>query len=155
MRHRLILAVGLAALPSIASLGMAQDPHEHTGLDPARIGTVHFATSCDPAAQPGFDRAVALNAGKKTAEAVAAFRAFLERWPRHDLAPEAQLEIARIARREKRFADALAEARVVAAKYADRPDPASRAALLAAEILRYDLADLPAAFDAYRAVLAR
>jgi hypothetical protein len=60
MRHILILAVGLIAFPSMPSAGMAQDPHEHLAADPSQIGTVHFATSCDPAAQPDFDRAVAL-----------------------------------------------------------------------------------------------
>ncbi|MGH7570289.1 MAG: tetratricopeptide repeat protein [Gemmatimonadota bacterium] len=55
-----ILTMTFAAILSTASLGKAQDPHEHTGPDPSQIGTVHFATSCDAAAQPDFDRGVAL-----------------------------------------------------------------------------------------------
>ncbi len=59
MKHSLILAVGVTTILS-ASPGRAQDPHEHGAPDSARIGTVHFATSCDAATQPDFDRAVAL-----------------------------------------------------------------------------------------------
>jgi len=149
----------------LAELGVARAFHTLGEFEKAAAAWAEFsvrnpnhgqwAEAQEMIIRSAYDRAVALNTGKKTAEAVAAFRAFLDRYPRHELAPEAQLEIAWIARREKKFADALAEARVVAAKYADRPDPASRAALLAAELLRYDLADLPAAFDAYRAVFER
>ena len=55
-----ILTMTFAAILSTVVLGMAQDPHEHGAADPSRIGTVHFATSCDGAAQPDFDRAVVL-----------------------------------------------------------------------------------------------
>ncbi len=60
MKYSPILAVMLTAILLSASPGMAQDPHEQGGLDPSQIGTVHFATSCDAAAQPDFDHAVAL-----------------------------------------------------------------------------------------------
>lgn len=60
MKHSLILAVRLTAILVMASPLRAQDLHEHGTSDASRIGTVHFATSCDAAAQPDFDRAVAL-----------------------------------------------------------------------------------------------
>ena len=60
MKHSLILAVTLTAILWMAPPVRAQDPHEHGSPDPSQIGTVHFATSCAAAAQPDFDRAVAL-----------------------------------------------------------------------------------------------
>jgi tetratricopeptide (TPR) repeat protein len=38
----------------------AAQQHDHAGSPPEKLGTVHFATSCSPDVQPGFDRAVAL-----------------------------------------------------------------------------------------------
>lgn len=52
---KLVLFVALLAL-SFASVGAAQEKVGGT----EKIGTVHFATSCSPAAQQEFDRAVAL-----------------------------------------------------------------------------------------------
>ena len=50
-----ILSVALA----LAAPAAAQE-HEHAGMAGEKLGTVHFATSCSAAAQPQFDRAVAL-----------------------------------------------------------------------------------------------
>jgi hypothetical protein len=53
----LVLAVTacLAGVPAVA-----QHDHAQAGAPPARLGTVHFATSCAPAVEKDFDRAVAL-----------------------------------------------------------------------------------------------
>ena len=52
----------LAGLCLAASPAWSQTPavHEHAGRPPERLGTVHFETSCAPAAAQTFDRAVAL-----------------------------------------------------------------------------------------------
>jgi hypothetical protein len=52
-----LTALVFAFVP-VAPLG-AQDQHDH-GAAAGRLGTVHFATSCAPAVQKEFDRAVAL-----------------------------------------------------------------------------------------------
>src|SRR5262249_16049539 len=49
---------GVGVLILAASSVMAQEHHHGTGNE--KLGTVHFATSCNPAAQKQFDRAVAL-----------------------------------------------------------------------------------------------
>jgi hypothetical protein len=53
-----------ATFAALASLGLSAagikaQEHEHAA-QPEKLGTVHFATSCNPAVQPQFDRAVAL-----------------------------------------------------------------------------------------------
>ena len=53
-----------AAFVAIASLALCAAPlkaqeHEHP-VQPEKLGTVHFATSCNPGVTAGFDRAVAL-----------------------------------------------------------------------------------------------
>ena len=53
-RVKLVVAFGLALM---ASRGMAQE-HQHGNGE--KLGTVHFATSCNEAVQKEFDRAVAL-----------------------------------------------------------------------------------------------
>lgn len=54
---RLAVAAVLLTLPACAAYGQHADPN----TAPAeRLGTVHFATSCNPAVAPQFDRAVAL-----------------------------------------------------------------------------------------------
>jgi pentatricopeptide repeat protein len=53
----LLLCVGAGALCAPLS---AQDPHHHGHGDPEQLGRVEFPTSCDPAVQPRFERAVAL-----------------------------------------------------------------------------------------------
>lgn len=50
----LALAAALAAVPALA-----QQPHDH-GQPSGRVGTVHFPTSCAPAVEKTFDRAVAM-----------------------------------------------------------------------------------------------
>ncbi|MBA3894538.1 MAG: hypothetical protein H0X69_12735 [Gemmatimonadales bacterium] len=57
MRH-LIIAICSAA---VASTAAAQEGrHEHSGPPPQRLGRLSFPTSCRPAAQPVFERGVAL-----------------------------------------------------------------------------------------------
>jgi tetratricopeptide (TPR) repeat protein len=56
MRRTTIL---LAAFFLMASRALAAQEHHHE-LSPEEIGSVHFLTSCSKAAQPGFNRAVAL-----------------------------------------------------------------------------------------------
>src|SRR5262249_39798109 len=53
------LTLALSVLGLSLSLA-AQDSHDHAGMGGEKLGTVHFATSCSAAAQPSFDRAVAL-----------------------------------------------------------------------------------------------
>jgi tetratricopeptide (TPR) repeat protein len=59
----------------------AQQPHEHAGAPPERLGTVHFTTSCRSDVQPAFDRAVALLHSFWFGQARAAFTSVLERDP--------------------------------------------------------------------------
>jgi len=54
--------------------------HEH-GAAPEKLGTVHFATSCSAAAQPQFDRAVALLHSFEFGRAIEAFNAALKTDP--------------------------------------------------------------------------
>src|SRR6267378_4154166 len=49
----------LVAFFLIGSRGLAAQEHHHE-LSAEEIGSVHFLTSCSKAAQPGFNRAVAL-----------------------------------------------------------------------------------------------
>ena len=53
-------ALRLAIVTMLIQGGAAAQEHEHAGTAPGKVGTVHFATSCRPAAAPQFDRAVAL-----------------------------------------------------------------------------------------------
>jgi hypothetical protein len=53
---------GLAAVVvagSLAAVSVVAQEHQHPAA-PEKLGTVHFETSCQPAAQPQFDRAMAL-----------------------------------------------------------------------------------------------
>jgi hypothetical protein len=50
-----LIVFGLAA-----SLSVAAQDHEHSGMAGEKLGTVHFATSCSAASAASFDRAVAL-----------------------------------------------------------------------------------------------
>ena len=52
------LAVTLSAYLAFAALAIAQ--HDHGSIEPASLGTVDFPTSCSPAVQLDFNRAVAL-----------------------------------------------------------------------------------------------
>jgi len=78
MRWSLVVAVALSLTP--ASRATAQD-HEHGGPASEKLGTVHFATSCSAAAQPSFDRAVALLHSFEFGRAIAGFDATLKADP--------------------------------------------------------------------------
>ncbi len=51
-----LIALFAASMCSASAAGQ----HEHSGKAPERLGTVHFATSCNASAQSHFDRGVAL-----------------------------------------------------------------------------------------------
>lgn len=55
---RLVLASTASLL--LASAAMSQEPSHHEHPSTERLGTVHFATSCNPKVAAQFDRAVAL-----------------------------------------------------------------------------------------------
>jgi hypothetical protein len=59
MNQRVPLLPPLLVLGVLAGVAAGQE-HEHASAAPERLGTVHFATSCNAAATPQFDRAVAL-----------------------------------------------------------------------------------------------
>jgi PAS domain-containing protein len=72
------LAVILSLL--LAGAALAQAHQEGPSTD-EKLGTVHFSTSCSAAAQPLFNRAVALLHSFEFAQAIAGFRATLETDP--------------------------------------------------------------------------
>jgi len=75
---RFLAAFFLAALA--AADASAHDPmHDHPAME--RLGEVHFQTSCNAAAQPRFDRAVALMHSFQFGPAIAGYRAALEADP--------------------------------------------------------------------------
>ena len=78
-RHFVFL-ITLALLPSAA---LTQHDHPATPEKPVseKLGTVSFTTSCNPAVQPQFNRAVALMHSFQFAPAIAAFHAILETDP--------------------------------------------------------------------------
>jgi hypothetical protein len=77
---KLSLALGLTA--SLASVpAFAQHDHPESGKPPDRLGTVHFATSCSPAVEKDFDRAVALLHSFWFSEAIKAFQGVLAKDP--------------------------------------------------------------------------
>ena len=57
--RQLIIVICSAALASTAA-AQAGGGHEHAGPPPQRLGRVSFPTTCRPAAQPAFERGVAL-----------------------------------------------------------------------------------------------
>src|SRR5215467_12306907 len=71
-----ILTLGLSAL-TLAASGTSAQEHQH-GSPSERLGTVHFATSCSPAVQKPFDRAVALLHSFQFREAIDGFNATLK-----------------------------------------------------------------------------
>ena len=74
------LKCGLAVIALIAFAGVsAAQEHEHGA--PARLGTVHFANSCNKAAQAPFERAVALLHSFQFRDAVEAFQQTLKADP--------------------------------------------------------------------------
>jgi hypothetical protein len=77
MRHRgLASSISLLAVLSVA-ITVAQE-HEHGSPPGEKLGTVQFATSCTSAAQPHFDRAVALLHSFEFGPAVDAFNTTLK-----------------------------------------------------------------------------
>jgi hypothetical protein len=71
-----------AALLSAALIfvqGLGPQEHEHAAAE--KLGTVHFATSCQAVAQPSFDRAVALLHSFEFGPAIAAFEGTLAKDP--------------------------------------------------------------------------
>lgn len=75
MQRSGILAVCLLTLTLTAQSGFAQS-HDHPSSE--RLGSVHFDTSCNTAAQTEFDRAVALLHSFQFSNAVAGFNAALK-----------------------------------------------------------------------------
>ncbi|MBA3318196.1 MAG: hypothetical protein H0T50_08915 [Gemmatimonadales bacterium] len=75
MRH-LIIAICASALASTAAA--QEGRHEHSGPPPQRLGRVSFPTSCRPAAQPVFERGVALLHSFWYEEASVSFRKSVE-----------------------------------------------------------------------------
>ena len=76
---RLLLAL-LMLVALLWTVGVAQEqPHSHKASE--KLGTVHFTTSCTAAAQPQFDRAVALLHSFEFGAAIAAFDATLKADP--------------------------------------------------------------------------
>ena len=63
------------ALALAAAVPAAAQEHEHAGMAGEKLGTVHFATSCSAAAQPQFDRAVALMHSFEFGPAIEAYSA--------------------------------------------------------------------------------
>jgi hypothetical protein len=72
--HSAGCAAGVALL--FGAVAIAQQ-HEHGAAPAEKLGTVHFAVSCSAAAQPQFDRAVALLHSFEFATAIDAFTATL------------------------------------------------------------------------------
>ncbi len=81
---RPFLTLSFSLLVAVA-LVSAQE-HEHSVAAGERLGTVHFLTSCSAAAQPKFDRGVALLHSFDFARAIAAFNAAFDSDPSCGLA---------------------------------------------------------------------
>ena len=71
------LKIAVASLSLALPLGAAAQEHSHLGGSDAKLGTVHFQTSCSAPAQSQFDRAVALLHSFEFAAAIAGFEATL------------------------------------------------------------------------------
>jgi hypothetical protein len=71
----------VGVLVTVAGVAISAQQREH-GAGPAeRLGTVHFETSCSRAAQPAFDRAVALLYSFEFARAIDGFEGTLRADP--------------------------------------------------------------------------
>lgn len=84
MRAEILLTASLLAAPVPVALAVTDAraqtaPHDHTAME--RLGSVHFETSCNSAAQPRFDRAVALMHSFQFGPAIEGYRAALESDP--------------------------------------------------------------------------
>ena len=77
---RIIKTLTLALALGIAASAAAQD-HDHGGSTSEQLGTVSFTTSCSAAAQPRFNRGVALLHSFEFGRAIAAFTSTLEADP--------------------------------------------------------------------------
>lgn len=75
--RRSAVACSLMLLAFLAARRVSAQEHEHMGAAGEKLGTVHFATSCDLRAQPGFDRAVALLHSFEFGAATEAFEAVM------------------------------------------------------------------------------
>ncbi|MCU1285050.1 MAG: hypothetical protein JWO13_1400 [Acidobacteriales bacterium] len=64
------------------SIAAVAQQHDHTRMEAAELGKVHFETSCAPQAQEGFDRAVALLHSFQFGRARAAFQSVLKDDPK-------------------------------------------------------------------------
>ena len=71
--HRWLAGVTVAGAMAVAPI-VAQE-HQHAA--PEKLGTVHFETSCAPAAEPAFDRAMALLHSFEFASAIQGFTSTL------------------------------------------------------------------------------
>src|SRR5882672_4372107 len=75
------IVFGLCGLLAAAAPAAAQDDHAGHSSGGSTFGRVHFATSCSPAVQEGFDRAVALLHSFFYPETEKAFRAVVDEDP--------------------------------------------------------------------------
>ena len=75
-----ILSIPLV-LALVGAAPAAGQDHAHPSPAGEKLGTVHFATSCTPAAQPAFDRAVSLLHSFEFGPAIASFDAALKTDP--------------------------------------------------------------------------
>jgi hypothetical protein len=81
MRHAASASIVVALVLSVFALrGLAQEQHDH-GSPTGRLGTVHFATSCNPAVAQEFDRGVALLHSFWFSAAIEAFSGVLKNDP--------------------------------------------------------------------------
>jgi len=89
MRRRILIACFLFVLAGgVLAGGCLAQEHEHKSSERSgeRLGTVHFATSCDAKAQPDFDRAVALLHSFQFKRAIEGFNAVLNTDPQCGIA---------------------------------------------------------------------
>jgi len=78
MRAIVFSLCGLLAVPAVV---VAQDDHAGHSIGESTFGRVHFATSCSPAVQESFDRAVAMLHSFFYPETEKAFRAIVDQDP--------------------------------------------------------------------------
>src|SRR5437868_10982430 len=70
-----VVAAAVLALTPFATYSQVQEHHHDTPTE--NLGTVHFATSCDPKVAPQFDRAVALLHSFEFGASIQSFNAVL------------------------------------------------------------------------------
>lgn len=70
------LFIAIIASAALQNAAAAQE-HEHAGNPREKLGSVHFAVSCSPAAQPQFNRAVALLHSFEFGDAIKGFNSVL------------------------------------------------------------------------------